>query len=163
MQVRNPYTNLPKTALRGLLLAGLVVIAPTLPAGAKPALPRSTTPACPLKCPDGYAVAVYTWELHPERTNYDETGKTQIAPDSLWPITCKLRCEQHAPNQETKEWKDEKLLCSSGRDPGPYTGPWRNSGPFGKECASMTSNGCLMHCYAVPPAKKPRGKAPAKR
>ncbi len=149
--------------LRDLVLLGVLGVAGPAPvATAKESLPRSTMPVCPLKCPDGMAVSVYQWELHPERTNYDETGKTKIAEDSLWPIVCKLKCEQHAPNVETKVWNDEKLLCKSGREPSPYKGPWRNSGQFGKECASVTKDGCSMHCYAVPKPARGKGKTSAK-
>lgn len=141
-----------------LLFCGSILAAVfAAPAAAKDSRPRSTSPTCPLKCPAGYQVKAYTWELHPERTNYDEQGKTKIADDSLWPITCALSCEQHAPNQETKVWNGTKELCKSGADPAPYRGPWRNSGPFGKQCASLTGDGCAMQCYAVrvpPPARK---------
>lgn len=147
---------------KALLLIGMLMA--TLPASqgsAKDARPRSTTPSCSLKCPAGYQVKAYTWELHPERTNYDEQGKIQIAEDSLWPIMCALRCELHVVNQEPKVWNGQKEVCKSGADPGPYRGPWRNAGQFGKECASLTSDGCGMHCYAVrrPPPSRARGQA----
>ena len=143
-----------------LLLSTLMATLPASPVIAKDGRPRSTSPSCPLKCPAGYQVKAYTWELHPERTNYDEQGKVKIAEDSLWPITCALRCEQHAFNQESKVWNATKELCKSGAEPSPYHGPWRNSGQFGKECASLTPDGCTMQCYAVrrPPARS-RGKA----
>jgi hypothetical protein len=148
----------------------MLTAAPTPTATAKGGRGKSTTPVCPLKCPDGYQVAVFSWELHPERTIYDETGQVQIAPDSLWPITCALRCEQHAVNTETKVWKDSKELCKSGGEPSPYRGPWRNSGQFGKECAATAKDGCGMHCYAIPPSRKNSAKGgkgtkagPAKR
>jgi len=149
--------------IAALLLAGaLLAVVPTQLATAKDSRPPSRSPVCPLKCPPDYQVNVYTWELHPERTVYDEQGKAQIAGDSLWPVSCALRCEQHAPNQPTKEWKDTKELCKSGGEPSPYRGPWRNVGPFGKQCASTANNGCGMQCYAVRAAKPARKGAPHK-
>jgi len=144
-----------------LLLGSLVAAAPTPLATASNAKPRATSPVCALQCPAGFQVAVYTWEVHPERTIYDDLGKAKVAEDSLWPISCELRCEQHAPNAPTKEWKQKKDLCKSGAEPAPYRGPWRNFGPFGKQCAATAKDGCGMQCYAVrvvKPGKKTRGK-----
>lgn len=140
-----------------LVLGALLATAPTPLANANPPRGRSTSPICPLQCPQGFQVQVYTWEVHPERTIYDDLGKAQIAPDSPWPVSCTLRCEQHVDNQPAKEWKDTKVLCSSGGEPSPYRGPWRNSGPWGKQCAATAKNGCGMQCYPVRVAK-PAGK-----
>lgn len=151
--------------LSGILSATLSLVIPATLATAKPT-GHATSPVCPLQCPAGYQVSVYTWELHPEHTVYDETGQKKVADDSLWPVSCALKCEQHAPNTETKEWKDSKLLCKSGAEPGPFKGPWRQLGPWNKECAALAKDGCQMHCYPPPVAKRPAGRGkrgPAKK
>lgn len=139
-----------------LLLGMLLVLIPASLAVANGGRPRATSPACPLKCPAGYQVAAYTWELHAERTNYDEKGQAKVADDSLWPVTCSLRCEQHAFNQETKLVNSTRELCKSGAEPAPYRGPWRIVGPFSRQCASLTADGCGMQCYAPRPAPSVR-------
>ncbi len=133
-----------------LLLGGLLTIAPAEPTLAKNVRLKSTSPACSLQCPQGYVVAVYSWELHPDRTVYDEQGKAQVAPDAVWRVSCALRCEQRAVNVETKVWKDSKLLCASGAEPGPYRGPWRITGQFSRVCDATSNSGCGMQCYAIP-------------
>ena len=146
-----------------LLVGVMAAMIPTLLATPGSALPRSTSPTCPIQCPQGFAVKVYTWEVKPERTIYDDLGKAQVAEDSPWPVSCELRCEQHAANQPTKEWKESKVLCKSGAEPKPYRGPWRNFGPFGKQCAATAKDGCGMQCSAPrvvkATGKKGRGKA----
>lgn len=139
-----------------LLLGGILTSAPTVLAPGQArgkGRPPSTTPACPLRCPPGYQVALYTWELHPERTIYDEQGKVQVPPEGPWKVSCALRCELRDPNQETKVWEDKKVLCSSGGEPAPYTGPWRITGPLVRECAARENNGCGLHCYAIRPPR----------
>lgn len=144
---------------RKLLALGLLTVAVTVPVSLETAMSArvpSTTPVCPLHCPPGFQVALYTWELHPERTIYDEAGKMQVPPDGVWKVSCALRCEQHAVNQETKIWKDAKELCRSGAEPGPYRGPWRITGQFVRECAARASTDCGMHCYPIQVAKPNR-------
>jgi hypothetical protein len=115
---------------------------------------KSTSPVCPLVCPKDYVPALFTWELHPGRTIYDEQGNTKVAPDAVWPVSCMLRCEHRVFNEETKVWNDKKLLCNAAAEPAPYRGPWRHSGQFGMECASTYKNGCGMQCYIAPPASR---------
>ena len=145
-----------------LLAAVLAALAPA-PVSGGGGRPPSTQPACPLRCPAGYTVVAYSWTLQPERTSYDEQGKAQVPPDGVWDVTCALRCEQHAANEETKFWKDSKPLCRSGGEPAPYSGPWRITGPFTRVCDARESNGCGMHCYAIRTPKPGRGKKPARR
>lgn len=144
-----------------LLLGALTALAPTPLSFGGGRLP-STKPPCPLRCPAGYAVVAYSWTLAPERTIYDEKGQAQVPPDGIWEVSCSLRCEQHAPNTETKTWKDTKLLCKSGAEPGPYTGPWRITGPFNRVCDARENNGCGMNCYAVRTPKAAGGKKRAR-
>jgi hypothetical protein len=128
-------------------------------ADAKGGRPRSTSPACPLKCPAGFQDALYSWELHPEHTAYDDQGKTIVPPDSVWRVSCSLKCEQHAVNKPTKSWSENQVLCRSGGEPAPYRGPWRIVGQFTRECAARANNGCGMQCYEIrtpPPPKKKR-------
>jgi hypothetical protein len=147
------------------LSGALLAVAPAPLATADNAKAKSTSPACPLQCPADFKVKAYSWELHPERTIYDDLGKPKVAEDSLWPVSCELFCEQHAPNAPTKEWKQSKELCKSGAEPKTTTGLWRNKGPWGKLCESTAKDGCGMQCYAVkvvkPTGKKPRGKGGA--
>lgn len=132
-----------------LALALLTVGLPATLGTAVSANVPSTTPACPLHCPPGFQVALYTWEIHPEHTIYDESGQIQVSPDKGWNVSCALRCEQHAVNEETKIWSDKKELCRSGAEPGPYRGPWRITGQFTRECAARAGTDCGMHCYPI--------------
>lgn len=149
--------------LRNVLLLGtLTALAPT-PVSLGGGKPPSTQPSCPLRCPAGYTVVAYSWALQPERTVYDEQGQAKVPPDGLWEVSCSVHCEQHAPNTETKSFKDSKPLCKSGAEPGPYRGPWRITGPFTRVCDARENNGCGMHCYAVRTPKAASGKKPARR
>ena len=117
---------------------------------------RSTTPPCPLKCPAGFSSPVYTWALGPERTAYDDAGKTIVPPDAVWKVSCAIKCEKVVVNKPTESFTDNKQVCRSGAEPGPYKGPWRIVGQFARECASREAGGCSMHCYEIkaPPAPK---------
>lgn len=126
----------------------------------KPAPLRSTSPSCALSCPEGYHVTHYTWELHPERTIYDEKGNHVVPPDGVWAVKCALRCEQHQVNTPTKVFTADKALCRSGAEPAPYTGPWRLTGQFQRECASLQNNGCGLRCYEIRLPKPVKAKKP---
>jgi hypothetical protein len=155
-----------------LVLCFALFMAASPLATAKNAKLRSTSPPCPLSCPPGLQVSVYSWELHPDRTIYDEKGQKQVAPDAVWKVSCKLRCEYHEVNEETKSWDGQKEVCDSGAEPAPYVGPWRITGEYTRECAARTSDGCKMQCYEIkkppPPGKgkgkgAPPGKKPGKK
>lgn len=120
---------------------------------------RSTSPVCPLVCPKGFTPVVYSWQTHPNRTNYDEQGHEQVAPDSGWRVSCTLRCEQATAEGDKKIWSDNKVLCDSGAEPGPFRGPWRITGQFTRDCDARVNNGCGMQCYEMPkPAAPTKGK-----
>jgi hypothetical protein len=136
-----------------LFVAAILASLPAQLATAKAGRPHSTTPSCPLKCPAGYADALYSWELHPERTVYDDAGKTIVPPDATWQVTCALKCQQVAVNKKTLSNSQTKVLCRSGAEPGPFRGPWRITGQFARECSSREAGGCGMHCYDI---KKPK-------
>lgn len=155
-----------------LVLGLLAASAPTewatakKPQPQKKAQPQSRSGACALQCPQGHVVVHYTWEIHPERMIYDDDGKPQIPPEAPWLVSCVLRCEQRAINQPTKEWKADKVVCSSGGEPKPYTGPWRITGQFTRECSATARDGCGLKCHPIrapkPAGKEARGK-PAKK
>lgn len=155
--------------MKRLLVGALVLLGIPAPLGwskaataKKPAPLRSTSPSCPLRCPEGYRVAHYSWELHAERTIYDEKGNQIVPPDGVWTVKCALRCEQHAVNEPTKVHTADAPLCRSGAEPAPYTGPWRITGQFVRECASLQADGCGLRCYEIrlpkPPKKPKRGR-----
>ncbi|HND08972.1 MAG TPA: hypothetical protein PKI49_06260 [Pseudomonadota bacterium] len=123
--------------------------------------PKPTRPICPLKCPDGFHAALYTWELHPERTVYDETGKENVPDDGIWKVSCAVRCELKEGEKVTVK-EEKKDLCDSGGEPAPYVGPWRITGKWVRECAALFPDACGMSCYPKklppPPKKKPGAK-----
>ena len=127
--------------------------------------PKAQKPVCPLKCPDGYHPALYTWELHPERTVYDENGKEYVPDDGVWKISCAVRCE-FKEGEKTTVKEEQKPLCDSGGEPAPYVGPWRITGKWVRECAALFPDGCGLSCYPIkkppPPKKKPAGKTKKK-
>lgn len=156
--------SLPHWLRLSLVSAVTLFVATTVLAKNEPkraAAQRPTTPVCPLKCPDGYRVAIYTWELHPERTVYDETGQENVPPDGVWKVSCAVRCELKE-GEQLKVQNDSRPLCDSGGEPAPYVGPWRITGKWVRECAALFPDGCGMSCYPIkkppPPKKKPVGK-----
>lgn len=136
-----------------LFLAAMLASLPAQLATAKGGRPRSTMPPCPLKCPAGFSSPIYAWELHPEKTVYDDAGKTVVPPDAPWQVSCTLKCSQSAVNQPTKTNSQNAVICHSGGEPSPYVGPWRIVGQFSRECGSREAKGCTMHCYEL---KKPK-------
>ncbi len=128
--------------------------------------PKPQKPACPLTCPDGYRAALYTWELHPERTVYDENGQEYVPPDGVWKVSCAVRCELKE-GEQVKVQNPSKPLCDSGGEPAPYVGPWRITSKWVRECAALFPDGCGMSCYPIkkppPPKKKPVGKSKKKK
>lgn len=143
-----------------LFLAGILASLPAQLATAKGGRPRSTTPPCPLKCPAGFSSPLYSWELHPERTVYDDAGKTIVPPEAPWQVSCALKCTQAVVNQPTKTSSQNAVVCHSGGEPSPYTGPWRIIGQFARECSSREAKGCSMHCYEL---KKPKPEKKKKK
>lgn len=138
-----------------LLLSALCAAALAAPlATAKDAKRRGTSLPCPLSCPSGLQITLYSWELHPDRIIYDERGQKQVAPDAVWKVSCKLRCEHHEVNQDTKVWDGQKEVCESGAEPAPYVGPWRITGEHTRECAARANDGCKITCYELPKTRK---------
>ena len=151
--------------LAGGLALGVLDQSATAKTPAKKAAAKAAAPpgahggsgSCPLHCPAGLDVLAYAWEVHPERTVYDDSGKPLIPPESAWLVTCYLRCEHHEVGKETKEWKsDKKTVCTSGGEPGPFSGPWRITSQFTRECDSRESNGCGMRCRPLRAPKPPK-------
>lgn len=134
---------------------------------AKPVEPKPTKPSCPLKCPDGFRLVLYTWELHPERTVYDEAGQEMVPQDGVWKVSCAIRCEQKIEGEPSKLHNDKTQLCDSGQEPAPYVGPWRITSKWVKECAALFPDACGMTCHPIkkpaPPKKKSDGKRSKKK
>jgi hypothetical protein len=135
------------------------------------AMPKATRPPCPLKCEEGFR-PIYTFFLHPKHTVYDENGKEMVPEDGLWEVSCALRCEKNeGQHNEHLIVKDQKTaLCTSGAEPAPYTGPWRITDKWTRECAAIYPDGCGLSCYPIKPPPVPQkakgqksaGKKPAK-
>ena len=152
-----------------LLLSPPAVTAKNVPKATTKSEPKATTPICSIKCPEGYRAALFTWELHPERTGYDETGVEIVPADGVWKVSCAARCELKVEGEPTKVTTEKKEVCDSGGEPGPFTGPWRITGKWVRECAAIYDDGCGLHCYPIkskkpppPPKKKPAGKGKKK-
>jgi hypothetical protein len=113
-----------------LLLSPPAVTAKNVPKATTKSEPKATTPICSIKCPEGYRAALFTWELHPERTGYDETGVEIVPADGVWKVSCAARCELKVEGEPTKVTTEKKEVCDSGGEPGPFTGPWRITGKW---------------------------------
>lgn len=154
------------TALLRRLAFALVLLG-SVPSGtAKPAEPKPFKPSCSLSCPDGFRLVLYTWELHPERTIYDENGQEMVSQDGVWKVSCSVRCEQKSESGQVQLHNDKRLLCDSGQEPAPYVGPWRITSKWVKECAALFPDACGMTCYPVrkpPPPKKQSGGKRSKK
>ncbi len=151
--------------LRRFAMAAVLLLSP--PVVTAKSEPKPTTPTCLLKCPEGFHPTLYTWELHPERTVYDENGQETVPVDGVWKVSCAIRCEQKVEGAPSKVHTDKTALCNGGAEPAPFSGPWRITGKWVRECAAIQPDTCGFHCYPIkkppPPKKKPDGKRGKKK